>query len=33
MDKITFEDLPSTNTPINSNNLNKMQTNIENIFD
>ena len=29
MDKITFEDLPSTNTPINSNNLNKMQTNIE----
>lgn len=29
MDKITFEDLPSTNTPINSNNLNQMQTNVE----
>lgn len=30
MDKITFEDLPSAKTPINANNLNQMQTNIEN---
>ena len=30
MEKIIFEDLPSTNTPINSTNLNKVQTNIEN---
>ena len=29
MQKITFEDLPSTNTPINANNLNAMQTNAE----
>lgn len=30
MKKITFEDLPSTNTPINSTNLNKLQDNVEN---
>ena len=30
MEKITFEDLPSTNTPINSTNLNAIQTNAEN---
>ena len=30
MDKINFQDLPNTSTPINSNNLNQMQTNIEN---
>ena len=29
MNKITFEDLPSTNTPINAENLNLMQDNIE----
>lgn len=29
MEKIIFEDLPSTNTPINSTNLNKMQDNFE----
>lgn len=29
MKKIVFEDLPSQNTPINANNLNKMQDNIE----
>lgn len=29
MQKITFEDLPSTNTPINANNLNAIQTNVE----
>ena len=30
MDKINFEDLPSEETPINANNLNQMQDNIEN---
>lgn len=30
MQKITFEDLPSTNTPINASNLNQVQTNVEN---
>lgn len=30
MQKITFEDLPSTNTPINASNLNALQTNVEN---
>ena len=30
MQKITFENLPSTNTPINATNLNAMQTNTEN---
>lgn len=32
MEKIIFEDLPSTKTPINATNLNKLQTNIENQF-
>lgn len=32
MEKINFEDLPSTETPINSSNLNKMQQNIETEF-
>jgi hypothetical protein len=30
MNKINFENLPSTNTPLNAENLNLMQTNIEN---
>ena len=30
MQKITFEDLPSTSTPIDSANLNQLQTNVEN---
>ena len=30
MNKINFENLPSTNTPINSTNLNQIQTNAEN---
>lgn len=30
MDKINFENLPSTNTPINAENLNQMQDNVEN---
>lgn len=30
MEKIVFENLPSTNTPINANNLNQLQTNVEN---
>lgn len=30
MNKINFENLPSTNTPINAENLNAMQNNIEN---
>lgn len=30
MNKITFEDLPSTKSPINANNLNRVQTNVEN---
>lgn len=29
MEKIIFEDLPSTNTPLNAENLNKIQDNIE----
>ena len=29
MEKITFENTPSTKTPINANNLNKMQNNME----
>lgn len=30
MEKIVFEDLPSTNTPLNAKNLNQLQENIEN---
>jgi hypothetical protein len=30
MEKIIFEDLPSTKTPLDANNLNKMQENVEN---
>ena len=30
MEKINFNDLPSTDTPINSSNLNQLQTNVEN---
>ena len=30
MEKINFKDLPSTDTPINSSNLNQLQTNVEN---
>lgn len=30
MDKITFKDYPDTTTPLNANNLNQIQTNIEN---
>ena len=30
MNKITFKDLPSTETPLSASNLNQMQTNIEN---
>lgn len=30
MNKINFENLPSTNTPINAENLNQLQTNVEN---
>lgn len=33
MEKITFEDYPSTNTPINSTNLNTLQDNVEAEFD
>lgn len=33
MEKINFENLPSTNTPINVNNLNQMQTNAENAIE
>ena len=33
MQKINFQDLPSTNTPLNSTNLNGMQTNIENAIE
>lgn len=32
MDKINFVDYPSTTTPVSANNLNTMQTNIENEF-
>ncbi len=30
MEKITFENLPNTTTPINATNLNQLQTNVEN---
>lgn len=30
MEKINFKDLPNTDTPINSSNLNQLQTNVEN---
>ena len=30
MQKINFENLPSTNTPISAENLNQLQTNVEN---
>lgn len=30
MDKINFQNLPSTSTPINATNLNQLQTNVEN---
>ena len=30
MEKINFQDLPSTSTPLNSTNLNQMQDNMEN---
>lgn len=30
MQKITFENLPSTNTPLNATNMNLLQTNVEN---
>lgn len=33
MQKITFENLPSTNTPLNANNLNTLQDNVENAID
>ena len=33
MQKITFEDYPSTNTPINASNLNAIQTNVENAIE
>lgn len=33
MEKINFNDLPNTNTPINSSNLNQLQTNIENAIE
>lgn len=32
MQKITFENLPSTNTPLNASNLNTLQDNVENAF-
>lgn len=32
MEKIVFEDLPSTKTPLNAENLNKIQTNVEDEF-
>ena len=32
MQKINFQDLPSTTTPINASNLNLVQTNIENFI-
>lgn len=32
MQKITFQDLPSTTTPINATNLNAIQTNVEDVF-
>ena len=33
MQKINFQDLPSTTTPINASNLNQVQTNVENCID
>lgn len=33
MTKITFEDLPSTNTPLSANNLNTLQDNVETAID
>lgn len=33
MEKIIFEDLPSTKTPLNAENLNKMQDNVETFID
>lgn len=32
MNKINFENLPSTNTPLNAENLNLLQTNVEDVF-
>jgi hypothetical protein len=32
MEKIDFKNLPDTNTPINAENLNQLQTNVENEF-
>ncbi len=32
MQKINFQNLPSTSTPVNATNLNAMQTNVENVF-
>lgn len=33
MDKINFQNLPNTTTPVNATNLNQLQTNVENEFD
>lgn len=33
MEKIEFEDAPSTATPIDADNLNQVQTNVENALD
>lgn len=33
MEKIIFEDLPSTNTPLNADNLNQIQENVENAIE
>lgn len=33
MDKINFQDLPNTTTPINATNLNQLQTNVENAIE
>lgn len=33
MQKITFEDLPSTSTAVNATNLNQIQTNVENAYE
>ena len=32
MEKINFESLPSTNTPLNAESMNRMQENIENEY-
>lgn len=32
MDKINFQDLPNTTTPVRASNLNQLQTNVENVF-